>query len=185
MDAEEQYVDANESFEPAPVNNEVNFDEMANNYFARVDEIHQEFLEEGDATVDFECLSSDGEEPDDANIVEELLEQATEPLFQGSNTSRLQFSIILMSLCTLFSVSHHCLDEILTFLKHNVLPPNNSCPKNSYKMKTFLMKLRLFHESIHCCDCGRTLYWQENANLDKCPHCQKSRYIQGSETVPR
>ena len=89
-----------------------------------------------------------------------------------------------MSLCTLFSVSHHCLDEILTFLKYDVLPVDNNCPKSSYEMKTMLMKLGLSHETIHCCECGKTLYWKEKSHLQQCPNCQKSRYISGSSTVP-
>jgi len=156
---------------------------MAQNYFARVDEIHQQISDDEDAVLDFDHGSTVEDECDDTAILEEVFQQATEPLFGGSSTSRLQFSIILMFLCTLFSVSHHCLDEILTFLKHDVLLPDNNCPKNSYEMKSLLMKLGLSHEGIHCCECGKTLYWQENAELDRCPHCRKSRYIEGSQTV--
>ena len=174
-----------DDFEPVPPNTDVNFEEMAQNFFAQADEIHEHVSEDEDTFLDFEELSSTDEETDDTNVIDDLLQQSREPLYDGSQTSTLQFSIILMSLCTLFSVSHHCLDELLTFLKHDVLPANNNCPRNSYEMKTLLMKLGLSHKSIHCCDCGKTLYWQENAELDRCPHCGKSRYIQGSETIPR
>jgi len=156
---------------------------MAENYFARVHEIHDEFTGEANVVLDFEELSSEDDEVDNTDLMEEILHEPAEPLFPGSSSNRLQFSIILISLCTLFSVSHHCLDEILTFLKHDVLPANNSCPRNSYEMKTMLMKLGLSHESIHCCDCGKTLYWKENSELDRCPKCKKSRYIPRSKTV--
>lgn len=182
---QDEYFDAQHEndFEEAPVNMEVNFDEMARNYFACVDEIHEHSSEEEDSVLDFSDLSAEEDEPNQSDLLEDLLREAAEPLYGGSSSSRLQFSIILMSLCTLYSVSHHCLDEILTFLKHDLLPPDNCCPKNSYEMKTLLMKLGLSHESIHYCDCGRTLYWKENSQLDRCPKCGKSRYIEGSKSV--
>jgi len=116
--------------------------------------------------------------------MEEILHEAAQPLFHNSSSSRLQFSIILMSLTTLYAVSHHCLDEILTFLKHDVLPTDNRCPKNSYKMKSLLMKLGLSHGVIHCCNYGQTLYWKDKAGLDNCPQCQRSRYIDELKSVP-
>ena len=173
-----------EAFEAAPPNTDVNFEKMAENYFARVDEIHHQFREEEDEVLDFEDLSFEDDEPDQTPLLEALLQESAEPLFPGSQNSRLQFSIILMSLCTLFSISHHCLDEILTFLKYDVLLVNNNCPKSSYEMKTMLMKLGLSHETIHCCECGKALYWKEKSHLQECPNCQKSRYISGSSTVP-
>jgi len=50
-------------------------------------------------------------------------------------------------------------------------------------MMTVLMKLGLLHESIHYYDCGKTLYWKENEHLESCPKCNKSRYVEGSDTV--
>ena len=184
---EDAYLDAEDfqDFVEPPPNTDVNLDEMAGNYFARVDEIHQNFVaSDDDEIIDFDNLSEEEDESDRSTLLEALLRESIEPLFPGSRNSRLQFSVILMSLCTLFSVSHHCLDEILTFLKHDVLPADNNCPKSSYEMKAMLLKLGLSHETIHCCDCGRTLYWRENANLLECPKCNKSRYIAGSNTVP-
>lgn len=130
---------------------------MAKNYFACVDKIHHHVQVEEDAVVDFEDFSAKEDEPDRTPILEELLWQSAEPLFPGSQCNRLQFSIILMSLCTLFSINHHCLDEILTFLKYDVLPPGNICPTSSCEMKRMLLKLGLLHETIHCYECGKTL----------------------------
>lgn len=160
---EDEYFDAsdNDQFQEAPHETTVNLDQMAEYYFARVNKIHEQFSEEGDEVLDFDELSSEEEQPDQSDILEELLREAKEPLFAGSRSSRLQFSIILMSLCTLYSVSHHCLDEILTFLKNDVFPADNTCPTSSYEMKKMLMKFGLSHEIIHCCDCSKTLYWNE------------------------
>ena len=185
-EVEEEYLDALDShdFEEAHPQTNVNLEEMVQNYFTRADEIHQQFTNEGDKILDFDDLSSEDKEQDQSELLEELIHQAREPLFVGSRNTKLQFSIILMSLCTLYSISHHCLDEILTFLKHDVLPEQNTCPSSSYEMKTLVMKLGLSHEIIHCCDCGKTLYWKENSELTTCLHCQKSRYVEGSDTIP-
>ena len=176
---EDVFLDADdgEFLEAAPPNTYVNFDQMAENYFARADEIHDEGKGEDNPILQFDDLSAEDAEPDRTPVMEALLHEAAEPLFLESRTNKLQCSIILVSLCTLYSVSHHCLDELLTFLKYDVLPANNSCPKSSYEMKRMLFRLGLSHETIHCCECGGTLYWRENANLDHCPKCQKSRYI--------
>lgn len=60
------YLDAEDyqEFEGAPLNNVVNLDEMAENYFARVDEIHQNHAGEEDGVLDFDDLSSEEDEPD-------------------------------------------------------------------------------------------------------------------------
>ena len=184
VEEEEIYVDAEDMDEFKGVPPNTDFEEMAENYFARVDEIHQQERDEEDCVLDFEDFSSEEEQPDMTLLMEELLRGSAEPLFHGSQSSRLQITIILMSLCTLYSVSHHCLDEILTFLKYDVLPADNTCPKSSYEMKRLLLKLGLSHETIHCCQCGKTLYWKENLNLDHCPKCQNSRYIPGSNSIP-
>lgn len=47
-----------EEFEAAAPNIEVNFDDMVENYFARVDEIHQQHSDEEDAVLDFEDISA-------------------------------------------------------------------------------------------------------------------------------
>ena len=119
---EDVFLDADdgEFLEAAPPNTYVNFDQMAENYFARADEIHDEGKGEDNPILQFDDLSAEDEEPDRTPVMEALLQEAAEPLFLGSRTNMLQFSIILMSLCTLYSVSHHCLDELLTFLKYDV-----------------------------------------------------------------
>jgi len=101
---DEEFLDAQDfnDFETAPPNTNVDFETMAQNYFSRVDEIHQQIFEDEDAVLDFDDVSTEEDECDDSAILEEVFQQVTEPLFDGSSTSRMQFNIILMSLCTLF-----------------------------------------------------------------------------------
>ena len=172
------------NFKQLPPNTDVNFDEMAENYFARVDEIHQQVREEEDAVwISRTCPLKKKNQTRHLSWRNYFANQQSH-CFQGHKPTGYNSRIILMSLCTLFSVSHHCLDEILTFLKYDVLPADNNCPTSSYEMKRMLLKLGLSHETIHCCECGKTLYWKENADLQQCPKCQKSRYISGSTSIP-
>jgi len=143
-DGEEEFQDAEDydNFEAVPPNTEVDFESMAQNYFARVDKIHQQNSEDEDAVLDFEDMSTEEDESEDNTVLEELLRQSMEPLFDGSNTSKLQFSIILMSLCTLFLVNHHCLDEILTF--HCVQL------ENDYNATRIQLQLATCLQLVHC-----------------------------------
>lgn len=85
VEEEEVYVDAEDmdEFEGVPPNTDINFEEMAENYFARVDEIHQQERDEEDCVLDFEDFSSEDEQPDMRPLMEELLRESAEPLFQG------------------------------------------------------------------------------------------------------
>jgi len=62
-----------EAFEAALPNTAVNFEEMAENYFALVDEIHAQFREVEDEQLDFHDLSSDDKEPDETPVAEAIL----------------------------------------------------------------------------------------------------------------
>ena len=73
-----------DDFEPAPPNTDVNFEEMAQNFFAQADEIHEHVSEDEDTFLDFEELSSTDEETDDTNVIDDLLQQSREPLYDGS-----------------------------------------------------------------------------------------------------
>ena len=97
VDAEDYY-----GFEAAPPNTNIDFDEMAQNYFALADEIHHQVRVENDALLDFEDLSATEGEADKTPILEALLQESAEPLFPGAKINRLQFGVVLMSLCTFF-----------------------------------------------------------------------------------
>jgi hypothetical protein len=122
-------------------------------------------------------ISSDDECEDTLEIMEEMLRQCVEPLFPGTKTHKLQFSIIVMTLCSMYSLSHHFVDELLTFLGEDVLPPRSLMPRRAYEMKLLFIKLGLSYECIHCYECGKTIYWEKMARLTSCPKCLKSRYI--------
>ena len=65
-----------DEFEGFPPNTDINFEEMAENYFARVDEIHQQERHEEDCVLNFEDFSSEDEEPDQTPFMEDLLRES-------------------------------------------------------------------------------------------------------------
>jgi hypothetical protein len=75
IDENEVYLDAEEfdAFEAAPPNTDINFEEMAENYFARAAEIHRNFTEEEDEVLVFNNLSSDEDDVDHMPILESIL----------------------------------------------------------------------------------------------------------------
>jgi len=84
----EDYLDAEDylDFEDVSPNAAVNFEQMAQNYFACVDKIHQQCTDEEDSVIDLSDVSS---EEDASDVLEEVLRQSAEPLFSGSNASSL------------------------------------------------------------------------------------------------
>ena len=72
---EEEFLDAKDfnDFRVAHINKNVDFTELAGNYFARVDEIHRTNAEEEDVVLGFDDLSSKEEEPDATPVLEEVL----------------------------------------------------------------------------------------------------------------
>ena len=76
-------------FEGASLVNDINFKEMAENYFARANEIHQQVREAKDYVLDFEYLSFKEDEPVMTPLLESLLQDFAEPLFLGSQTNKL------------------------------------------------------------------------------------------------
>ena len=63
---------------------------------------------------------------------------------------------------------------LLEFLL-DFLPSNAKLPKDYYKAKKIIKDLGLSYEKIHACPKDCVLYWKENANLEACPNCNRSR----------
>ena len=91
-----------------------------------------------------------------------------------------------MNMANLYGVSHTFMDKLFSFLASDLLPQSNCLPKNTYETKKMIMKMDLEHESIHCCPHGHVLYKGiEFQDATECPTCGLSRYIDGSDQIPR
>lgn len=118
--------------------------------------------------------------------MEYLIQESTEPLYDGCAVNRLQAGIVLMNMVNLYGVPHTFVDELLRFMAIDLLPQSNCLPCNTYEMKKMIMKMGLEHEAIHCCSNGHILYdGSDHEHLSECPNCGDSRYVRGSDTIPK
>ena len=152
--------------------------------YARVDDLH-ESMQQAQHTEDREF--DDGEDVDmDNSEYEELMRESQEPIYEGCKLNRLEVAIVLVTICTLFSIPYTFLDELLNFLSQDLLPKSNNLPRSSYEARRMVLKLGLKHEAIHCCPDGHVLFRGDKKDLHTCPHpgCGKSRYVEGSTSIP-
>ncbi|KAK9988702.1 hypothetical protein SO802_028941 [Lithocarpus litseifolius] len=56
------------------------------------------------------------------------------------------------------------------------LTSNAKFPKDCYEAKKIIKDLGLSYEKIRACPKDCILYWKENANLEACPNCNRSRW---------
>ena len=56
------------------------------------------------------------------------------------------------------------------------LHSNAKLPKDCYEAKKIIKDLGLSYEKIHACPKDCILYWKENANLEACLNCNRSRW---------
>jgi hypothetical protein len=152
--------------------------------FGRADELHHDAGQGQPDDLDFQG------HPDIPNIEEEinlanLIQECTEPVWEGCNRSRMQSSVVLVTLCQLYGVLDTFVTALLTYLARDLLPSSNCLPRTVYEVKTMIRKLGLQHERIHCCLDGHVFYEEgtPSADLDKCPTCDCSRYVTGSNNV--
>lgn len=87
----------------------------------------------------------------------------------------LSFVIELFNLKVTNHMSNKAIDMWLHFLRR-LLPESNLVPKSIHDAKKLLRDLGLSYELIDACINDCVLFWKENANLDKCPKCNTSRY---------
>ena len=99
-----------------------------------------------------------------------------EALYDGSKSSKLAATILLMNLCTVHGVSNQCANKFFSILHLHLLPKNNTLPKNYHAAKSLTMKLGLKYKTIHACEKGCMLFRGEHANALRCPKCNGRRY---------
>ncbi|XP_076942933.1 uncharacterized protein LOC143612978 [Bidens hawaiensis] len=67
-------------------------------------------------------------------------------------------------------------DQLLEFLRF-ALPKENKVPTSHYEAKKKLSKIGLGYEKIHACINDCALFWKENAEMENCPVCNASRWV--------
>ena len=176
-------VDSDEDEEPFEENPRLDARQAAYDAYGRVDFIHRSVSEE--MQMEQPRLEQNGVGAENDVDFDNLMQECMEPVFEYSGETRMQFCIVLMTLSTIYGVSDSFVTALLTYMAGTLLPRGNCLPRNSYEMKTMILRLGLEHERIDSCPNGHVLYEGDtNGNLQECPRCQHPRYVPGSQKVP-
>ena len=116
--------------------------------------------------------------------LEELYHQATTPLYRGSKTSIVSATIVILNMYVGFGVSNNFTSELLHYLSEDLLSEVNKLPSSHYAAAKTIRKLGLDYNIIHACPNGCVLYEGDHALLETCLHCSKSRWMEGSNSIP-
>ena len=99
-----------------------------------------------------------------------------EELYHKARSSVLAAIILIMTLCTIHSVSNKFADQLFTLYRKHLLPSENQLPKNYHTAKALIRRLGLNYNTIHACQGGCVLFRGEHEDVACCPKCKKLRY---------
>ena len=143
----------------------------------RCDYLHTESVREPNVPENEHSAS------DTMDGLDELYKQATIPLYTGSKTSVISATIIIINMCVVFRVSNKFTDELLRYLSEDLLPEGNKLPGSHAVARKTIRRLGLNYNNIHACPDGCVLYEDDLAELNECPKCSKSRWMEGTSSI--
>ena len=119
------------------------------------------------------CENNDEERVKDAKA----LEEAMRLLYQGSTTSKLGATVMVVNLvATHTGITEKAADDIFATLK-SLLPPDNCLPALLYQAKSLTKRLGLDFKNIDGCPNGCVVFDQPHTiHLDMCPTCSAPRF---------
>ncbi|XP_028189754.1 uncharacterized protein LOC114376042 [Glycine soja] len=121
-------------------------------------------------------LGQEGFRQTHAPYYEKLDNDSKTPLYvECTKYTRLSGVLALVNLKVRFGWSDKSFNELLLLLK-NMLPEDNTLPKNHYEAKKILCPVGMEYQKIHACPNDCILYRHEYAELRNCPTCGVSRY---------
>jgi hypothetical protein len=144
--------------------------------------IHNDVVQDTTTPRRSQVLVDDPEEPSIRRL-EQLYAQASIPVYSGSSVSMISTVVVLLNMCTTHGTSNTFQEELLKYLSTCLLPAGNMLPSSFDQAKNTVHKLGLSYNIIPCCQKGCMLYRNELEQLDTCPKCGTSRYIEGSTTI--
>ncbi|XP_074343040.1 uncharacterized protein LOC141680825 [Apium graveolens] len=100
---------------------------------------------------------------------------AEQPLFEGSECTKLQSMLKLHNWKARFGISDTAFTELLSSVG-SILPKDNVLPPNAYEAKKTLSDLGLEYIKIHSCPNDCILYRGIHSDASQCPHCKLSRW---------
>ena len=118
-----------------------------------------------------------GQLPRDAQEFFRLLAAGEERLHEHTQMSVLGTLTRLMAIKSKHNISNSAYNDIVQ-LMGEVLPENHKLPKNMYFAKKMLAGLGMTYEKIDVCPNSCMLFFEEDDKLDRCKHCEASRYVE-------
>ena len=153
--------------------------------FATADSVHEEFMEVGvgdeaeeqeprdePRPADVEADMEDG----DLNFDATVMEGSLQPVYDGSRSTKLAATVLLMNLCTVHGISNECVNELFSLLHSHLLPENNTLSASHYAAKTLTATLGLAYTTIHACERGCVFFRGLHKDALSCPKCGGRRY---------
>nr|XP_043611316.1 uncharacterized protein LOC122582917 [Erigeron canadensis] len=124
-----------------------------------------------------ENIMEDAEQHQNPNV-EKLFVDMEKRLYPECEFSVLGFLLEFMNVKVTCNMTNVTMDRILDLFSRAFKDAN--FPKNHYQAKKYLCTLGLGYQSIHACKYDCALFWEENKDLQSCPHCNTSRYEEKS-----
>jgi hypothetical protein len=107
----------------------------------------------------------------------DMMASAKKPLYPGAEISQLDAISQKLATKAKHGMTRSCFED--TFKDAgNMLPKGHCLPQSMYEAKKIMKALCMDYEKIHCCPKGCILFRKEFAELDHCPLCKASRYLE-------
>ncbi|CAM8987392.1 unnamed protein product [Rhodiola kirilowii] len=148
--------------------------EMLNDDFPNFPDPHDEDLEN-------EYLGKDAYDK-----YQRLLAEAQTPIYVGSDKTILETIFSAMKVKVDNGWSDKSFNDHLRITRE-LLPNPNNYPGSYREVKTLLKNMGMGYEVIHACEYGCVLYYKDFKNLEQCPMCHESQYVNGDDDskIPR
>lgn len=121
-----------------------------------------------------------GEHDKDSYEFRRFLADAQQPLYEGSECTKLESMLKLHNWKARFGISDSAFTELLSSVG-SLLPKDHMLPPNAYEAKKSLSDLGLEYVKFHACPNNCVLYRGVNSNASECPKCHLSRWKVGKD----
>ncbi|GMJ03820.1 hypothetical protein HRI_004051200 [Hibiscus trionum] len=133
---------------------------------------------EGSSTAVLEYaydLCGNNHKPPEKDMLYDKLGASSEPIWPGSNESKLSVVFELIHLKAQYKIPNACYGD-LCWIMQKLMLEDNVMPKNTYETKKLVRDMGLPVQKIHCCRNCCMIYWGGDSELIECRFCGHPRY---------
>ncbi len=112
-----------------------------------------------------------------------MLTKASTPLYEGSSTSMLSTTSLLLTLKTIHGISNSFMDELFSLLLKELLPKGNRMLVTTYEALKIIKVLILSYDLIHACTNDYVFFQDALKFVQQCPKCSTDRFVEGSTRI--